>query len=234
MGIDGCEKDGGSCVNKIGSYMCTCDAGYFAMDDKKSPAGAPIPSGTHCIKIEYEAEDAQFLLYHTEKAEYGWKVGELMLFEASDPVTGQCMGACQNGDLSTDCHYGKSIPEPTVNNKGELVMQLANNDNSNQYILNVEVSDTYPSKSKLRLKDGRLGPENEWWSASLEHDRLDGTGAWISFEVDQSSSGPTVNCVRLYMACTAGAMSSFTLFRGKKGTGVPGPAYATAGLPLYP
>merc|ERR1719199_120954 len=147
------------------------------------------------------------------------------------------MGECPKGGMGPNCHYGQSIDEPQVNNKGVLEMSLANSDNSNQYIKNVLVSDTYPGKFNNlpgeRLKDGKVGPANEWWSASLEHDRMEGTGAWISFEVDGTSSGPKVNCVRLYMACTAGAMSFFTLFRGKKGTATPGPAYSTAGLPLY-
>jgi hypothetical protein len=183
-----------------------------------------------CIKIAYDEADSQFLIYHTDKAEYGWKVGEIMLFESSD-ADGRCMGDCGRDGMGYECHFGSKLPdggEPTAGADGNYNYQY--NDNSNAYITNVLVSPTYPGKSKSGLNDRSIGPSNDWESKELELDRMDGTGAYISFEVP---AGVNVNCVRLYMACSANALTSFTLFRGKKGTAMEGPAYSTAGLPLY-
>jgi hypothetical protein len=220
-----CEKpeDGGACANTDGGYLCVCTEGYESdhATHPHQPGETYAPGEAQCVVKLYSAPNQNFLLYHADAATYGLHVAEVQIFESS-AADGTCLGRCDDGSLSGDCHYSKAAG--------------SNGDSSNTKITNIKVSGSYPGHAVVY--DGRStetvlndhsydGPDaTTWWSAKLALDRKEGTGAWISFEVDGETE---VGCVRVILDCSKGPRE-FTLHRGKVGPVSESAAFASSGL----
>jgi hypothetical protein len=217
LGTDDCQDadEGGSCTNTDGGYYCKCLSGYKGTDG--TPPRTRLDPGVQCVLDRYIPADTHFLVIPEDDVEYGWKVGEVLVFESYDATLDTCVGMCGGKDtgLSPDCHYGVEV------------LERASSSSPNTYVKNLKVLDTYPGKSTGSLKDYNAG--TEWWSMELTISRAAGKGAYIAFDVPQDVE---VGCIQLRMPCTKSQPSMFSAFRGKVGAVELSEAYSNGEVPF--
>ncbi|MAD24941.1 MAG: hypothetical protein CMO44_12300, partial [Verrucomicrobiales bacterium] len=94
--LNHCEhrRDGGKCVNEMGSYRCECILGYVGQAG--TPALTKLGPDEQCVVKKYSPPTWGFLIYHEDDAEFGVEINEVNTFSGVTEDNKHCLEATKN------------------------------------------------------------------------------------------------------------------------------------------
>jgi hypothetical protein len=202
-GLAGCEADhdGGMCEDKDGFATCGCKPGFQ-------------PLKGHCIQSKWvpsEAKSPSILLYPQDKLTRGWRINEVFVFEKYDANTKTCMGICQDGTMSSECHYRMRIGGVNSLVKAKIISDI-------------DASKPFPGFDPKFGADA--DPTTGWMTEELIVDRAVDTGGWFSFKVNLGGKIVDPECVRVVMpTCGTFVPQVLVAHKGVGAITTPSPTY---------